>query len=328
MLRFLDPLLRSRDDLGRMRSFLEKTEKISAAVAKGANLGDIFSDPANLSSICKVVGDDDIESALTLITHIALQDYKTKSVTIRKKIEGLRQFGFLHRAVGGWKQFQTTVILRMPTGEDAHTILFNPLSEESWRGLETIPEGTQFTISLKTASGSRIATQENLALDRWEAVLDTVQDSGDQIDRVPVPALEVTAAPKAVTPQKPRAVAAVPQRKSFYANSAPNPFTKPSGPPVLSFKVVVNKMDTFVHAGNAHQIISHMRDYAGKVLLFVMRGEKKAVQLDADSIWGAEIRNGETVLFEFFGPQPSEDWVKELGKRVNKYTQMDKIANE
>ena len=57
-------------------------------------------------------------------------------------------------------------------------------------------------------------------------------------------------------------------------------------------------------------------------------GAKKKVSLDADSIWSAEIRNGETVLFEFFGPQPVPRLLKELARSVNKYTQMDKVANE
>jgi hypothetical protein len=100
----------------------------------------------------------------------------------------------------------------------------------------------------------------------------------------------------------------------------------PSGPVSFSFKVLVNKMDTFVHAGNAHLICEHIKGYPGRIVMSVLRAEKKAVSLDSDSIWSAEIRNGETVLYEFYGPVPAEDFVKELAKKTNKYTQMDKLA--
>jgi hypothetical protein len=318
-----------------MRSFFEKAEKIASAVQRGANLGDILSDSANLQALARIIGEDEIESALTLLTRIALDDYQVRSFTLRKPLEGPRPFDFLHRSVGSWKQFRSTALVRIPTPEGrAHSLVFNPSSQNAWRSLESLPEGSQITVALRTAQGARILAQETLALDRWEAAIDTAQDSADPLDRVPTPLMEVTtAAPATAHPSKAPAPArpkpkAVPTRKSFYGPGGVNTSGKPSGPPVLSFKVVINKMDTFVHAGNAHLIITHMRDYPGKVLFFVMRGDKKAVQLDADSIWGAEIRNGETVLFEFFGPQPQEEFVKELGKKVNKYTQMDKIANE
>ena len=62
--------------------------------------------------------------------------------------------------------------------------------------------------------------------------------------------------------------------------------------------------------------------------MFVLRGRKVSVQLDPDSIWGLEIRNGERVVYDFYGPTPTEEFVKELASKTNKYTQMDKVANE
>ena len=96
----------------------------------------------------------------------------------------------------------------------------------------------------------------------------------------------------------------------------------------LSFEIVINKMDTFIHAGNAQLIVGHLGKYPGRVEMFVMRGQKFPVQLDPDSIWGVEIRNGERVVYDFYGPKPSDEFVKELAAKTNKYTQMDKVANE
>jgi hypothetical protein len=341
-LRFLDPLVRSATDLSRLKAFAEKADKIVTAVGKGMNLGDIFGNPSNLESLAKVVDPNDIEQALTLVCRLALENYRVRTVTVRRPVEGSRKFDFIHRATSGWKQFHCTLLVRRPTPHGVVSDVFNPSSQEVWKNQEALPEGTQVTIALRMTGTGRVAAQEELALDRWEAVFDAVQYSGDQLERTPMPALEIQSATERPSPSQSKTV--TPIRKTTATSSAapkPAPARKPtenrwgpsqrgavSGPPILSFKVVINKMDTFVHAGNAHLIITHMRDYAGTVKLYVMRGEKKPVQLDADSIWGAEIRNGETVLFEFFGPQPNEDFVKELGKRVNKYTQMDKVAHE
>ena len=61
--------------------------------------------------------------------------------------------------------------------------------------------------------------------------------------------------------------------------------------------------------------------------MYVLRDKKEKVPLDVDSIWSKEIRNGETVKFEFFGDAPSEEFLKELANIVNAYTQMDKLAS-
>lgn len=331
-LRFLDPVVRTPSDLTRLRGVMERADKIVTAVGKGMNLGDILGDAANVESIARATGADGLEEALMLIARLALDHYRVRTVTVRRPIDGQKKFDFIHRATSGWKQFHATLVVRRQTPNGVVLDIFNPARADCWQDQEAFTEGTQMTIALRM-TGARVNAQEDLALDRWEAVLDAVQDNGEHLERTPMPALEIKSAattPTAVrktTPARPAATAARKPAASAWGNSTTR-HGAVSGPPVLAFKVVINKMDTFVHAGNAHLIITHMRDYAGTVKLYVMRGAKHPVQLDADSIWGAEIRNGETVLFEFFGPQPAEEFVKELGKRVNKYTQMDKIANE
>ena len=44
----------------------------------------------------------------------------------------------------------------------------------------------------------------------------------------------------------------------------------------------------------------------------VIRDRVYPIPLDADLIWSKEIRNGETVVYEFYGPSPTEEFLKEL----------------
>ncbi len=99
--------------------------------------------------------------------------------------------------------------------------------------------------------------------------------------------------------------------------------------PSFSFKVVVNKGDTLVHAGNADLILELLKTFKGQVQMYVLRTEsaEKKVQLQmiSDDIWAKGIRNGEVMMFDFFGPTPSKEFLRELAVRVNKYSAMDKI---
>lgn len=103
------------------------------------------------------------------------------------------------------------------------------------------------------------------------------------------------------------------------------------GEPSFSFTVVVNKVDSIVHAGNAALILEWLKNYNGGVEMFVLRPESKTgrvlLEKNPDDIWAREVRNGEKMLFDFFGPVPSQEFLKELSIRVNKYTQMDKIVS-
>ncbi|MGZ3688834.1 MAG: hypothetical protein ACXVBW_11065, partial [Bdellovibrionota bacterium] len=294
------------------------------------HLADILRDPKNLSSMARLFGDEGMDVGLQLVAKMALADYSHKSFTIHQAIESERKFDFIFKTVGGWKQFDAVLTFHAKNGPKGHTLtLINPTKRDQWMALQALSAGTLVNVYLFGNSGKRSLAQEQLALDRYKTVFDLVQSRVDLANE-PAPTVQLNPGTSASKPTtKPIHKAAprpsvnhFPRVNSFSMGAAAG------GKPVMSFQVVINKMDTFVHAGNAHLIVTHVTDYKGRIMMFVLRGEKKAVQIDADSIWGAEIRNGETVLYEFYGPQPDEAFVKELAKKTNKYTQMDKIANE
>lgn len=327
-----------RASVAKLRSIVERIEKCCAALERKLNLADVLHDDVNYHAITKTFGQDDLDVGVQLLLKVALEGYETTSFTLHSEIQGQKKTQFIYRFVGAWKQFDTVVAVTYPRGQGRRPVeLINPLKQQHWGALESLPAGTLVTVFLKTAQGKRSQSQERLALDRFKAVFETVQNRAAQLDAQPAPVVQLerkgspharqTARPSTSTAKRPVSSAKrapLPSIRSGFKNHAPTGGTTP----VLSFKVVINKMDTFVHAGNAQLILGHLREYQGRVQLFVLRGEKKSVQLDADSIWGAEIRNGETVLFEFFGPNPPDEFVKELAKKVNKYTQMDKLAHE
>lgn len=325
-LRLVDTCLSNREDVAHLRALLEKIEKCCAAVQRNANLADIVSDPGNFESLSKTLTAEEQEMAFQMLVKFALAGFETKSFALNKKIDGRKKIDFIYMSVGGWKQFDTVLLLQFPDAVDGRSFLFvNPLKQPHWKAIREIPEGTLVTVFLKTANSKRSTAEEKLATERFEAVFETVQHRSDSAKTISEPVIQV----QKNTPPKPAAKPRVgskpkpvPSFKSYGVAAATNTT------PVMSFKVVINKMDTFVHAGNAHLILNHIQTYGGKVSLYVLRAEKKQVRLDADSIWSAEIRNGETVLFEFFGAQPTEAFLKELAKKVNKYTQMDKLVNE
>jgi hypothetical protein len=246
---------------------------------------------------------------------LALGTYLSKSFSVNALIEGSKKMAFLFRTLGGWKQFDCVFVVYTQQG----ILLVNPQRKDHWEILEKIPAGTLVTVYLQTTQGKRSKAQEALALDRIQSVFELVQVRNDLHDQLPTPVIQMKNPPRpSPSPAKPKSH--LPSRSSQ--------FNRGSQKLAMSFRVVINKMDTFVHAGNAQLIVSHLAEYPGRVELYVLRPEKKKIQLDADSIWSAEIRNGETVYYEFFGPQPTEEFVKALASKTNKYTQMDKIANE
>lgn len=101
--------------------------------------------------------------------------------------------------------------------------------------------------------------------------------------------------------------------------------------PTLSFTVVVNKGDIIVHAGNADLILKLLKIYDGTVQMFVLRpdfdSDRIRLEMNSDDIWARAICNGEKILFNFYGPMPTQEFLRELSIQVNKYTQMDKMAN-
>lgn len=321
MLRFLSHLLHDLESLTQTKGVLAKIEKCVHAVKNGTNLGDIFCDSANHQSLRAAFGDHDHAVGFQLIAKLALHDHTSRSFTIRVDIEGDRKLGFLFKTFGGWKQFDMVLEFHLPTDESGDVILFNPTNASHWKKIEFIPAGALATVHLRSKMAKRSIADEKLAADRFMTAFEMIQNQNDE---ALTPPNQISHAPSA-TPNTPAVTTNAVKKPTVKKAPAKKKYST-TGTPSLSFTVVVNKIDTFIHAGNAHLILSHIKNYAGAVQFSVMRGEKKKIQMDADTIWGAEIRNGETVVFDFFGPPPSDAFVKELAKKVNKYTQMDKVG--
>jgi hypothetical protein len=341
-LRHLDHCLTDRGSIAQLKGILDKIDKCCQALERNHNLADILQDPTNAESLQKLFGEEGHEIGVQLVLKIALRDYEIRSFSITAPVDGDRKIDFLFKTLGGWKQFDAVFTFQNQNKPGSPITIVNPRQREHWDELETIPEGTLVTIYVRTAALKRSRPQEKLAAERYQAVFDVVQSRADLQDTsFPAPVVQMnphvrengsangqangngsTEAKAAPAPARKVARPTTPRVSSF----ARRPSVSTSGPPAFSFQLVINKMDTFVHAGNAQMIVNHVQDYQGRVMMYVIRAERKPVQLDADSIWGAEIRNGETVLYEFFGPKPTDEFVKELAKKTNKYTQMDKMA--
>lgn len=344
-LKQLDHCLEDRSSLGRMRAVLDKVEKCCVAVEKGMNLGDILSDEANLRSMTNAFGAGGFEVGMQMLLKLAMHGFTVRSMTLTQALDSDRKVDFLHKTFGGWKQFDMLLFFqgKAASRSDQQFCFVNPADRAQWDQVQDLPVGTLVCVYIKTVGAKRSQPQEEVALDRILAAFDLVQNRVDlQGDMAPTPVVRLhpprpqqAQAPKAEpapAPSPSKAAAPKPLRRASTApriGGVSRSNTKYSmSEPCMAFQVVINKMDTFVHAGNAHLIVTHIQDYEGQIKMFVLRAEKHPVQLDADSIWGAEIRNGETVLYEFFGPKPADDFVKELAKKTNKYTQMDKLGNE
>jgi hypothetical protein len=314
-LTYLDACLSDREGLKSLQSALNVIERCCQGSDKKVNLGDILQDPANETALLNAFGTDGYRTGLQILLRLALENHAAKSVTIAKEISGKQKLGFLHRALGGWKGFHLVLCFQFESAAPRSILLLNPKKSHHWNSIPALPEGTLCTLYLRSES-KKSTTQEKLAVERFEAVMDFLQNEAEALEKAPAPVVQLHRDRKAT------------EKQSAWKNRAAGKKTARLSAPTSTLKVVINKLDTFVHAGNAQLITSHLSGYGGTVKFFVSRGEKKAVSLDPDSIWSAEIRNGETVLFEFFGPPPAEDFLKELAKKVNKYSQMDKVANE
>ncbi len=321
-LRLLDQYLMSRDSVNQLRLILNKLDKCCLAVEKNLNLADVLSDQANFNSLREIFGDENISIGLQLILKVSLADFVITSFSINSEIGSRKKIDFLHHTVGGWKQFDMILCLNT---SDSITIV-NPKNREHWKNLESIPRGTLASVFIRTVSCKRNLSQEKIACERFKAAFSLVQSRNDLQEKAFTPVAWSSQTPEATShPQNLKTRPEIRKsRFSFGSARAKNSTDKLS----LSFQVVINKTDTFVHAGNAHLIMSHASSYLGRIEMFVMRGNKTPILLEPDSIWSAEIRNGETVVFDFYGDKPSDDFVKELLNRTNKYTQMDKVANE
>lgn len=311
-LRLLEQFLTTRESIPHFKQLLDKIDKCCTAVERRMNLAEILQDEANLKSLTQIFGKDSLEIGIQLILKLALETYSLGSFNIRNTIEGQKKIEFLFRSLGGWKEFDAVFSLLMPQG----LMVMNPQKRSHWQQLKVIPAGTLVSVFFKSLSAKRSFSQEDLAIERVKTIFDLVQSRSDLQATQPTPAIQLS-----------------PEKKKQYSKYTPTLSSRAtrvqtSQTSSLTFQVVINKMDTFVHAGNAQLIMGHLAEYPGRVEMHVLRGKRVKVQLDADSIWGAEIRNGETVVFDFFGPRPAEAYVKALANKTNKYTQMDKLVNE
>lgn len=334
--RLLDQCIGSLADLQALQMLLTKIDRCCTAVQKGHSLAEVLTDPDNLASLARAFGSpQNLLFGMQTIGRLALAQHSEKSFSITQTIDAPKKLDFLKRTFSGWAQFDCVFMVQFMENRDLTRIAWiNPATATHWSDVGVLPAGTLITAYVKSKAqrGGAAQTQEQLALERIEAAFEVVQHQENLPAAVSAPAQPARTAPAKPTAFKRPAPTGARKPAPKPAPRAGNPFGKsmggPSQPLSHSMQIVINKMDTFVHAGNAHLIISHARDYGGRIQIFVLRGEKHKVNFDADSIWSAEIRNGETMLFEFYGPKPDEAFLKELAKRTNKYTQMDKVANE
>ncbi len=338
-MRWLDQCIPDRKALNQIRAALDKIEKCCIATDRGISLADVMNDPANKQSMAKAFGGSgNLPLAMQVTFKIALQNHAIQNWTLKKAIADPKRIEFLRRTLAGWKQFDMTMVFQVfEKGKKvpSQICVIKPSSVSDWQGLGELPASTLVTAYVKTAGPKRSASEEELALERIGAILDIVQNRADLRDEMSAPRGAPAAAPKPAAAKPSARPPAPPKTKPRVTMPRPvgSPFGKSKmgnvgGELSFSLPVVINKMDTFVHAGNAHIIVNHCSDYPGRIQMCVMRGEKQKVNMDADSIWSAEIRNGETVVYEFYGPKPDDAFVKELAKRTNKYTQMDKVGGE
>lgn len=325
-LKYIDQSIRDSEEFEALKQMIQRVDRCRQAVSRKLNLADVLSDPANMSSLASTFGMEQLDVGIHLIVKVALDRYVSRTFCLQESIRGAKKIHFLYKTIGNWKTFDIVLTFHIPSANGTPAILIlNPARREHWQRVSEIPAGAVISAHVKAKTPGKAASDETIAVDRIIQVFDTVQHLSDEQNELPVVLQD--AAPGPVKKAKP--VARKPARRpsydaQAYASAAISGAT--TGEPSFSLKVTINKLDTFVHAGNAHLITTHLSGYKGQTRFYVLRGEKKAVTLDADSIWGAEIRNGETVLFEFFGPKPDADFAKELAKKVNKYTQMDKMT--
>ncbi len=323
-IKYLDQSLRTSGYVGQVKEIVNKIDRCCAAVSKKVNLADIINDPTNLSSLRELF-DEEYDVGVQMLLRLSLENYSNNSFTINKDIADIGKLEYLYRAVGGWKNFDTVVSFQY----DTEVIkVINPINKNQWLDLGTLSCGAIVTVYLKNKAQPKMRSQEQVALERYEAIFESVQNM----------AVDLSANPNSRTSEQlskqhqivaKKKIRTKPERRKQRANKIDlkKGLAGNMGELIKSLRFVISKIDTFVHAGNAHLILSHVKKFQGQVKMFVVRVDPEEVMLDADCIWGKEIRNGESVLFEFYGNHPpTPEFERELMEKTNKYTQMDKIT--
>lgn len=299
-------LLMLMEDRGDIQSIIKIAQTLDhlCGLVQGEreNLADIIYSKKYFSSISSLFNGN-IYLAIKLLCRVCLVDYTKRSISLDRQIDDV---SFLHDIIGKWNLFDMVISF-----EKDDLLLVNPSSGASRGKLDRIEPATSVNVYLTGRKKSHPREKEALELivGFFLEGVDTVCTDGREVlfseyivDKKPAPPPEETPMELWRAPPK-----------------------KERGRLSISLKVLINKIDTFVHAGNADLIVECLSDYEGEAEMFVLRGGNKVpVMLNADDIWAKEIRNSEKVQFDFYGPKPSEGLLNKLYQSVNKYTQLDK----
>jgi hypothetical protein len=313
--RILAQNITDRKSLAELRVVLDKIEKCCVATDNSLNLADIVEDRNNKDALIRTFGGEGFDVGIQTVLRLSLQDYATRSFVLNAEISGKIKINYLYNMMKNYKFFDIVMTLMFPSSNSlpAPVIkLINPLKKQFWDEITSIPCGTLISFYAQKRASKKKEEEEKQALDQFQTLFENVQSMSDE------EIMECNVI----------SMAAAKPKRTKSCTIKPSTGLPSYQEPVEVMRVTVNKMDTFVHAGNAHLIIEVSRDYPGRIMMFVLRDKKQTVILNIDSIWSAEIRNGETVVYEFYGPVPADDFMRELSRATNKYTQMDKVANE
>jgi hypothetical protein len=319
-LKYLDLSLQSGSELSQLHSIIDKIGKVCSAVDKKMNLGDLLRYPQNLSSLQETFGTRNYPLGIQILTKLALEDYTYCSFKVNISISGRNKIDNIYRFTSKWDSFDSVLSIQHP--DNSGIILLNLKNLEHFNEIEEIRESSLLTIYIKTKFGERNLSNEEEQATALKNHIKALQYTSEE---------EIEAREKVVSMEnfKKRNGQKKASKTPSFNNIMKNRLSMASQDqdPVSNLKVIVNKIDTVVHAGNAHLILEQVRSYSGVTEMFVLRDKKEKVLLNTDSIWAKDIRNGETILFEFYGEEPSQEFLKELAKSVNEYTQMDNVMN-
>jgi hypothetical protein len=331
VIKYLDQSIRDFDDLERAHKILQKVRRCREGVEQGYNLAEIIGGRSNEQMFAELFGEE-LDSGYEFLTRKVLLDYETTSVTIHNEISEDKKLVYIYRNMKTWKQFDWVFSVLHKTTDDIFFKVINPQESDDWKDLGEIPEGSVINIFIKNKKGSNDDPKLQQALHKCVHLLDSIQDVNEShvfgVEDEHVDKIYDLNRKRNIERKTGGSIEKARPKKKAKRKATPRRSAAKRGLKKLmgEASVVINKQDTFVHAGNAQLILGHCKKYDGRVEMFVMRGDREKVLMDADSIWAKEIRNGEEVIYEFHGfEKPSEEFVSELLEITNKYTQMDKM---
>lgn len=304
------------EDIELIHKTTAKILQCKNAIENEVNIGDILQDDDNYEAL-KELFKSEYHSGIELILKTSLENNHMYSFNIDNEIDGEKKLEYFYRSVGGWKDFNITISLYNPKDTEIIRVI-NPRRRQHWHNLLSITAGTVITLFLAPIRANANQRDINLACERYKAIFDYIQNSTEDWSKSING--RFSKSKQSTNNEKKKDVKPRAQRTVVEIEDYSNNLVK-------SINFIISKIDTFIHAGNARLIVNHIREYKGIVKMFVLRGEKTPVRLDADTIWAKEIRNGETVVYDFYGKEvPSDSFLKELIIATNKYTQQDKLV--